>query len=58
MVLYQNRFYQTSIVGGSPFGWTGIVVRELSQIISKYVVKKLDKIKKYWSVVNYITIYM
>jgi len=28
------------------YGWPGIVVREQDQIISKYVIKKLDKIKK------------
>ena len=32
MVLYQNRFYQTPPI--SAYGWPGIVVRELGQIIS------------------------
>ena len=50
MVVYQNRFYQTFSLWGNPYGWPGIVVRELGQIISKYVIKKLDKIKNFWNI--------
>ena len=46
---------------GSPYGRPGIVVCEIDQIVSKYVIKKLDKIEqlfKYWSVVNILQMYM
>jgi len=29
---------------GSPYDWPGIVLSELGQVISKYVIKKLDNI--------------
>jgi len=41
-IVYTKHLY----FWGSPYGWPGIVVRELGRIISMYVShKKLDKIK-------------
>ena len=45
----------------SPYSRPGIVVRKLVEIISKYVIKKFDKIiffYKSWSVVNYLQMYL
>jgi len=46
MVLYPIRYTKHPYFWGSLYGWPLIVVRELGQIVSKYVIKKLDKINK------------
>jgi len=50
MVLYHNLFIKHPYFWTSPYGWPGIVVRELGLIISKYVIKKLNKIKTFLNI--------
>jgi len=45
MMFYQNRFPKHPYFWGSPNGWPGTVVRKQGEIISKCVIKKLQKYK-------------
>ena len=56
-MLYQNRFYQTTVLSESPKGWSGIVVRELGQIISMYVIKNWTTSKHFFNIGQWYIIY-